>query len=372
MTRGLAPADVVVVGGGLVATAIALELARRDRTVELLAGGKAGLPSAPGGPVAAQAVVEDVPEALADLALLSRHLFADWLFALEEETGLPCEYDERGAMTVALDEDEEVALDRSLDPQRARGLHFEVLGPEEARGREPALSATLHAAFSFSRDGVARAGRVGRALVLAARAAGVRVREGSAAQAVVAPAGRVSGIDLPEGFLPAETVVLAERRGAGRIAGAPRLLLAASSRPWLRLDAAADPDRPARLLVSRGACLVPRRDGTALVLGQPGPPDPPARVSAGRVSTLLSELRRLVPASPEWRLVEAGAATEHGAPDRVPVLGETATSGLFLATAWGPDELLLAPAAAAVAADLVTGKIPPLGAAPFAPVRVGA
>jgi glycine/D-amino acid oxidase-like deaminating enzyme len=364
--------DAVVAGGGLVAAAIALELARRDLTVELLAGVRAGLPSAPGGAVAAQAVVESVPEALADLALLSRHLFSDWLSALEEETGLPCEYDVRGAVTVALDEAEEVALDRSLDPQRARGLHFEVLEPEEARGREPALSPALHAAFAFSRDGVARSGRVGRALVLAARAAGVRVREGSVAQSVAVSAGRVSGVELPGGFLPAETVVLAGRGGAGRVDGAPRLRLADSSRPWLRLDASRDPDRPARLLVSRGIRLVPRRDGTALVLGQPGPSEFPARVSVDRVSALLSELRRLVPASPTWGLVEAGSALEHAAPDRVPVLGETATTGLLLACAWGPDELLLAPAAAAVAADLVTGKAPPLAAAPFAPGRVGA
>ena len=36
VTRGLAPADVVVAGGGLAAAAIALELARRDLTVDLL------------------------------------------------------------------------------------------------------------------------------------------------------------------------------------------------------------------------------------------------------------------------------------------------------------------------------------------------
>ncbi len=371
MTRGLAPVDVAVAGGGLVATAIALELARRDLTVELLAGGRAGLPTGPGGPVAAQAIVEGVPEALADLALLSRHLFSDWLSSLEEETGLPCEYDERGALNVALDEAEEVALDRSLDAQRARGLHFEVLDPEEARGREPALSAALHAAFAFSRDGVARAGRVGKALVLAARAVGVRVREGTTVQAIAVSGGRVSGARLAEGTLPAEAVVLAIRGGPDRIDGAPRLSLARSSRPWLRLDASSDPDRPVRLLVSRGARLLPRRDGKTLALGPPGPPEPPARASAGRVASLLAELRRLVPASPAWVLDEAGSAWEHSAPDRLPVLGESGTSGLFLATAWGSDELLLAPAAAAVAADLVTGKTPPLAAAPFSPGRVG-
>lgn len=369
MTRGLAPADVVVAGGGIAAVAIALELARRDLTVDLLAGGRAGTPSGPGGPVAAQANAEGMPEAIADLALLSRHLFSDWISALEEETGLPCEYDERGAMAVALDEPEEVSLDRALDAQRARGLHFEVLEPDDARGREPALSASLHAAFAFPRDGVARAGRVGRALVLAARAAGVRVHEGVGARGIALSGGRVAGVVTGLGVLPAEAVVLAERGGPGRVAGDPPLQLVVGSRPWLKLDAAADPDRPVRLLVSRGASLVPRRDGTLLLLGHPGD-DGEGGPSSGRVAALLSEVGRVVPASPAWRLAGTGSSREYSAPDRLPVLGETGTPGLFVAAGWGPDELLLAPAVAAVAADLVTGRIPPLAAAPFAPGRL--
>lgn len=371
MTRSLAPADVVVAGGGLAAAALALELARRDLTVDLLAGVRVGVPSAPGGPVAAQAAVEAAPEALADLALLSRHLFSDWLSALEEETGLPCEYDERGAMTVALDDAEEVFLDRALDAQRSRGIHFEVLEPEEARGREPALSASLQAAFSFPRDGVARAGRVGRGLALAARAAGVRVHEGNAVHAVALSAGRIAGVETTGGLLPAESVVLAGRAGPGRVGGAPRLRFVVSIRPWLRLDATSDPDRPTRLVRSRGVTLVPRRDGSILALGRPEPGPLASSPSAGSVAALLSEVQRLVPASSGWALVEAGTGREVSAPDRVPVIGEAALQGLFVTAGWGADELLLAPAVAALAADLVTGRTPPLAAAPFSPGRTG-
>ncbi len=372
MTRGLAPADVIVAGGGLAAVALALELARRDLTVDLLTGRPPGVPSAPGGPVAAQATVEPVPEPAADLALLSRHLFPDWLSALEEETGLPCEYDERGAMTVALDDTEEVLLDRALDSQRLRGIHFEVLEPEEARGREPALSSLLRAAFSFPRDGVARAGRVGRALALAARAAGVRVHEGRRAQAVILSAGRVTGVETSMGPLSAEVVVLAGRGGPGGVSGTPRLRLAVSLRPWLRLDATADPDRPTRLLRSRGVSLLPWRDGSVLALGR-AEADPTAlSASAGAVAALLLDVQRLVPASAGWALVETGAGREVSAPDRLPVVGETSTPGLFVATGWGAEELLLSAAAAALAADLVTGRTPPLAATPFAPGRLGA
>lgn len=372
MRRALPPADVVVSGGGLAAAAIALELARRDLTVDLFAEGRASVPSAPGGPVAAQATVEGVPEARADLAILARHLFPEWLSALEEETGVPCEYDERGAMTVALDEEEEVALDRALDAQRARAAHFEVLDPEEARGREPALTATLLAAFSFPRDGMARARRVGRALALAARAAGVRFHEGTPLLDVSAPGGRVDGVATAAGFLPAEAAVLAGRSGSRRVGGAPPLHLARASSAWLRLDAAADPDRPSRLLVSQGVSLVPRRDGTALALGRIGSTAEEVRPSAGAVAALVAEVRRLVPASAGWGLLRAGSRREFLSPDHLPVLGEAGPAGLFVAAGWGGDELLLAPAAAAVVADLVSGRTPPLPVGPFSPGRAGA
>lgn len=369
MTRAHAPVDAVVIGSGLAAAAAALELARRDLTVELLCAGRPGAPSGPGGPVAAQATAAAAADAGLDLALLSRHLYGDWVSGLEEETGIPCEYDERGALTLALDEAEEVVLDRALDRQRAAGLPFEVLDAEEARGREPSLAPNLHAAFSFPRDGVARAGRVGRALAMAIRSAGVRVREGLTARALALPAGRVAGLETPDGLLPAEVVVLADPRGPGHLAGPPGLRLSSWSRPWVRLDASADPDRPGRLLVSRGLSLVPRRDGVVLVLGRPGPDLPGAHPAAGTVTRLLTEAGRLVPALEGWPLVEAGIDGGSRAPDGLPVLGESGVPGLILVTGLGPDELLFAPGVAAVAADLVVGRAPGIGIAPFAPGR---
>jgi glycine/D-amino acid oxidase-like deaminating enzyme len=373
VTRTLSAADAVVCGAGLAAAAVALELARRDLSVVLLASGRVGRPAGPGAPVAAQAFVEEaVPEARGRLALLARDLFPDWLSDLEEETGVPGEYDERGALTVAFDEPEEVLLDRALDTQRKRGMPFEVLEPEEARGREPALAPELRAAFSFPRDGVARARRVGRALVLAGRGAGVRLIEGAGARVVARTGGRISGVETPAGFLPAAAVVLAEGEAIERgEAGLPPFPLEASTRPWLRLDASSDPDRPGRLLVSSGVRLVPRRDGTLVALGRAGRDGRTARCGAGRLASLLEELRRLVPGSTAWEAGESGAAIELRAPDGLPLAGETDVAGLFLAAAWGSDELLLAPAAARLVGDLVAGQEPPIPAAPFAPGRFG-
>ncbi|HMM36546.1 MAG TPA: FAD-dependent oxidoreductase, partial [Thermoanaerobaculia bacterium] len=125
------------------------------------------------------------------------------------------------------------------------------------------------------------------------------------------------------------------------------------------------------LLVSSGVRLVPRRDGTLVALGRAGRDGRTARCGAGRLAALLEELRRLVPGSTAWEAGEAGAALELRAPDGLPLAGETDVAGLFLATGWGSDELLLAPAAARLLGDLVAGKEPPVPAAPYAPGRYG-
>jgi glycine/D-amino acid oxidase-like deaminating enzyme len=79
----------------------------------------------------------------------------------------------------------------------------------------------------------------------------------------------------------------------------------------------------------------------------------------------------MVPAGASWGLLGLGVSPESTASDRVPVLGESGEGGLYVAAGWGGDELLFAPAAAVVVADLVTGRTPPLVLSPFDPGRAG-
>ena len=196
--RGPRRADVVVLGAGLTGLSLGLALARRGVETAVLDLGDAEgpfavAPSFPSGAVEAQSRPDTAPEPLRDLSLLSRHLFGDWIEALEEETGLACEYDVRGGLAAALTEGEEVLLDRALDWQRARALPFEVLPAEEARAREPALSAAVRAAFSFPGDGQLSPPRLARALLLAARRAGAVVTGPAAIPSIHVEAGCVGG-----------------------------------------------------------------------------------------------------------------------------------------------------------------------------------
>jgi len=364
-----------VVGTGLLGLALALELARRGVETIVVGDGTSAGPapssSGPAGFVDAQARPGPAPEALRDLTLLSRRLWGDWIEALEEETGLPCEYDVRGGLAVALTEAEEVVLDRALDWQRSRALTFEVLPGEEVRAREPGLSAEIRAAFSFPDDGQLPPARLVRAVVLAARRAGVTVAEHVAPGAVRVENGCVAGVETVRGLVRAEVVVNAAGARAGLLTGVPPLPVVPVRTPLLLLDAAADPERLSRFVHGRNCSFVPRRDGTLVVAGPGGGTGLDPRLTAGEGAALLAEAVRILPAAAAYPVLAAWSSPSAGSPDGGPILGETALAGLVVAAGEGRDEILLAPAAALLLADLLTGKTPPLPPGPFSPARFG-
>lgn len=327
--------------------------------------------SGPAGFVDAQTRPGAAPEPLRDLLLLSRHLFGDWVEALEEETGLACEYDVRGGLAVALTEAEEVVLDRALDWQRARSLPFEVLPGEEVRAREPSLAGSVRAAFSFPEDGQVSPPRLLRALGLAARRAGVRVAEGVPAAAVRIESGSAAGVETPWGLLKADAVVNAAGARAGLLAGAPRLPVVPARSIQLLLDAACDTERLTRCLHGSGCGLVPRRDGTLVATARGLGDSPGPRLSAEEAKALLSHAEQLVPSASAYPVLSGWAFHEALPPDSLPLLGETAVPGLLSAAGEGREGLLLVPALALLLADLLTGRTSPLSCAPFSPARFG-
>lgn len=370
------PVDVLIVGGGVVGLATALELSRRGAGVTLLERGRVGdrLTSGLGaaaGAVAAQARTRAEPEASRDLALLGRHLWPAWAEGLEAASGLSTEFEAAGGIAVARSDPEEVALDRALDWQRARRLPVEVLSPEEAVEREPSLSPDLTAAFAFPLEGQVAAARLARALLLAARAAGVRLVEECPVHAIRTAGSRVEGAETGVGRITAATVVNCGGAFASRLPGVPPLPLVPYRTEAVRLDASADAERPSRIVVAPDVLLVPSRDATLTAASTVGSTGFDARPAAAALGALLSRAASVVPAASVYPVMEIWAAVSPVTPDGVPLLGETDVGGYWAATGLGPWGLTSGPAAAVLVADLLSGTLPALPTEPFAPRRFG-
>lgn len=349
---------------------MAFELARRGLGVIVLdpGNGSSGDDALSSGLCAPQAA-EAFPQAGREIHLLSRDLLEDWVEAIEEESGISCELDVRGAVAVATTDAEEVELDRALDWQRRRGLPVEPLTLEEIRDSEPALAGEGSAAFVLPRDANFAPVRLLAALRVAARGFGAELLEGVPVLAArPSPDGDGWALETPAGpFLGAAVVDAGGLAWDPAIEGLPAPVpLRATA---VILDAASDPDRPRRPLVGGGARMVPRRDGTVLAFLAAERAAGDGRPTSAALADLLERTGRLAPAARDYPVIRTGAIPGWRAPDGLALLGESSRPGLFRATAFGVDEFGLAPAIGSLLALLLSGERLPVDLAPFAPDR---
>jgi glycine/D-amino acid oxidase-like deaminating enzyme len=129
--------DVIVVGGGVIGSTIALRLAERGAKVTLVDRKDSGRAS-----IAAAGMLSPLgerhPPEFITLAQASLDLYAGFVAELTSLTGEVFEFERTGKLDVAYTSDEIEALKRSYD-----GVEAEWLNRKEAHQREPALNPAM-------------------------------------------------------------------------------------------------------------------------------------------------------------------------------------------------------------------------------------
>ena len=374
------PADVLVIGAGVVGLAIAWRAAQRGLRVTLAdpRPGQGATHVAAGmlTPLAEAAYAE---RELFRLGMESLRRYPGFAAELTELTGLPTGLRWTGTLQVAYDGDDLAVLEEAGQLQESFGWPARRLTARECRQAEPMLDPAVRGGLLATDDGSVDPRLLTAALLSAGQQAGVRlVREPAAG--ILTAAGIVTGARLADGsVLTAPRVVLAAGWQSAALAGLGQPLpLRPVKGQILRLrparHAAGLPPgtlgRTVRGLV-RGASvyLVPRADGELVVGATQEELGPDTTVTAGGVWELLRDARLLIPGITEFELAQAQAGLRPGTPDNAPAIGPGAQPGLVLATGHFRGGVLLAPVTADIVADyLVSGHLPEL-AAPFAPER---
>lgn len=361
----------LVIGGGVAGAAVALHARWTGGDVVLVererAGGRAS--GAAAGMLAPQ-FEEEWSTPLLELALRGREAHEGFLRRLEELSGVSVGHRTPGMLVPAFEPHEERRAREQAAWQRDRGLRAEVVGPEDAAGLQggiaPAALSFLWLPDEAAVDAQALADALPAALDAAgveeirAEAAGLRVRDGA-----------VRGVDVAGGrTLDAGRVVVAAGAWSGRLEGLPRRLPVEPARgQMLRYPPGAL--ELGRLVANRGGrYLVPRADGSVLAGStMEAAGFEAATTPAGRRAIRLAA-ERLAPALADAEPAEAWAGLRPTTPDELPVLGaDPDVEGLFWATGYGRNGILLAPAAGRAVAEaaLEGGTDADLG--PFRPDR---
>jgi glycine oxidase len=361
--------EVVVVGGGVMGTACAWELARQGKSVLVLERSVPGAEasSAAAGILGAR-VEAHAPGPLAELSLKSRSLYPAWVRALTRATGIDPEYRESGVLKVAFKPSELGRLEREVAWQKPKPR---ALPPRELSKREPALSPRLSGGVAFDGDARVDPRVLFRALHIAAARAGVVFRSGAYVRRVVTRDGRAAGVALDDGStVEAEHVIVAAGSWTSLVEGlgiGPSAVLPARGQ-------IVELETPGPLLTSivfgPRAYLVPRDDGRLLVGSTMEFVGYRREVTAAAVRDLLGAAIELVPALADASVQRSWSSFRPYTKDQLPLIGRTSIPRLLLASGHHRNGILLAPVTAAIVGALVRGKRSPVPVEAFTPARV--
>jgi len=372
-SKNAAPApDVLIVGGGIMGTAAAWELARHGARVTVLERSVPGAEasSAAAGILGAQAEAHH-PGPMAELCLASRARYAKFAHALTTETKIDVGYRESGVLRVAFERARASALAKENAWQRTRKLQVETLTAKSIAALEPQLSPKLAGGVRFADDARVEPRALLRALHIAALARGVKFQSGAFVRRIAIEGERAVGVALDDGkILRSRSVVVAAGSWTSLIDGlglpSGRVVPARGQIVELELSAPV----LSHVVFGPGAYLVPRDDGRVLVGSTLEFVGYEKRVTASAVRDLLTHAIALAPALANAEIRDTWSSFRPYTEDELPLLGATKIASLFLSTGHYRNGILLAPISAEIVRAAVLGQKPPLPLAAFRPERV--
>jgi len=198
-------AGVVVVGGGVAGCSIAYHLAKIGIADVVLCERKqltCGTTWHAAGLVTQLRATRNMTE----LAKYTGELFA----GLEAETGQATGFKQNGALRLAKTEARFEELKRGVSMARNFGLEAQVVTPGEIKERWPLVEVgDLVGGIWMPKDGQVNPADVTMAMAKGARNRGVRILENTPVRRIMVENGRAVGVELDEGLLRAEKVVIA-------------------------------------------------------------------------------------------------------------------------------------------------------------------
>ena len=360
--------DVVIVGGGVMGCASALELAKAGAKVIVL---ERSVPGAEASSAAAGILGAQVETAEADpgfeLARQSRARYPAWAEQLKSATGIDIGYRQCGILRVAFDEESKTSIAREVAWQEKAGLAVEKIEQGKLRALEPKLDPKTMFAVHFPDDGQVDPPRLLRALYIAAAQAGASFRSGTYVRAVAAEAGAVRGVVLEDGTrIASDHVVLAAGSWSTLVEGVP--LEPSAVRPVRGQMVELETREPAlkRVVFGPGAYLVPREDGRILVGSTMEFVGYRREVTAGAIRDLLGAAIELVPTLSDAVLGRTWSNFRPYSERGRPLIGASELRGLILATGHHRNGILLAPVTAEIVRALALGEKPPFEVGTYA------
>ncbi len=409
--------DVVVIGGGIIGVATALELAERGVSVSLCEKGEIGAEQSSRNWGWCRKMGRDPREI--PLSIIALEAWRGMNQRVGGETG----FQQRGILYLAENEAEIASKQYWLDEHaRPYQLDSRLIGSDDVAKLVPGSAMRWKGALYTASDGRAEPQKAAPAIAAGARARGASILTNCAVRGIDTAAGRVCGVVTEKGPIACSNVVLAGGAWSRRFCGnlgihLPQLTVVNSVQRTRPIDTGLEASASGGTFAFRKrfdggytiahrhlsvADILPdsfplfftflpalRNDWSGLrmrigkrffdearlarrwKLDEQSPFEQVRILDPEPVHPILDEalasLKHYFPAFEKAEVAERWAGCIDATPDAVPVMDEVPGHvGLFLATGFSGHGFGLGPGAGRLVADLVTGKAPCVDPAPFA------
>jgi glycine oxidase ThiO len=330
--------EIIVIGGGIIGLATAVELRLLGAEVTVLCQDfKSAAGHAAAGMLAPQA--EQIPTgAMLDLCLASRALYPEWVSKIESISGVDAGYWQCGI----------------LAPRYAEtAADVEWLNSGKIHEQQSGLSESVVGGYWYPADGQVDNRALIRSLFTASQSLGVKFLDGLEVTTIHHHQARVTHLETSQGDMSAQHYILATGAWSQQLLQIPVVprkgqMLSVSvpteQRDHLPLQ---------QVLFGEEIYIVPRRDGK-IIIGATSEDVGFAPQNTPRgVQQLLTNATRLFPLLQDFPIHETWWGFRPATPDELPILGRSPYDNLTLATGHYRNGILLTPITARLIADLV-------------------
>jgi len=361
--------DAIVAGGGLIGSAIALELARHDLRVVLFDAREPGREAS----WASAGILSPAPEnpgmiALVPIGKTSLAMYPEFVAQVEELSGITTGYRAKGTVEALFSRHAREELNTIVALHRGLRLQAEAISAKEAREMEPALNEEIEAAVLRPQEASVDNRLLANALIEAAKRSGVEVHSGAAVEGIWREGSQCRGAVVNGEKLSAKHTIVAAGSFSEQIAGAAefgRVLPAKGQMVSVRCPAA----KIERVLWSEKIYVVPRNDGRILCGATVEHVGFDKTVTAGGMHANLDAAIELAPVLATAQVEESWAGLRPDTPDHLPIIGPTEIAGLLIATGHFRSGVLLTPITAKLIGEFIAGKTPSVDWERFSPMR---
>lgn len=353
-------ADAVVIGGGVMGTSIAFNLARR-RFGRIVLVEKATLCSGTSAKSSAIVRTHYTTRPTALMALLARRILETFPDAVGGESGFL-----RTGMLFIGDPRSRASVERTVAMNRELGIETAFVSVDEARRVHPRLVLPEDAPLVYEpRSGYGSPHEVATTYARRFRELGGEIRQEERVTGIEIRAGRVQAVHAAQARIPTAHAVIAAGPWAaevGRLAGLDLPVMASrQSIVTLRPRVEYDARYPVVIDLLNEVYFRPETGGLILLgntrHGDDRPGDPDAyedRPDAGFVEELVGRLTRLMPDAAEAGIAGGWSGMYEISPDWNPIMGTAATvAGLHYCVGFSGHGFKLAPMAGVLMAELI-------------------